>query len=149
MVQPFQDPRRVAINNLTDEEDQVYNLSEFEDDGSGAPLIRRTIQFSRADLTVTRQQIFDDDGNILSDARYSDWKYFDSAPFPRHIDIQRPQDEYGVVIDVTKMDINKSISNDKFVLNQPAGYTLQVLGEPPAPEAPGAAPSTRRRGRPE
>ncbi len=147
LVAPFPDARRVAINNFTDEEDQVYNLSEFEDDGSGGPLIRRTIQFSRVDLGVTRQQIFDDDGNILSDARYSGWKYFDLAPFPTHIDIKRPQDEYGVVIDVIKMDINKTIANDRFVVPQPPGYTLQVIGEPPAPVAPGATPPARRRGR--
>ena len=53
--------------------------------------------------------------------------------FPKHIEINRPRDEYGVVIDVVKMDINKGVSDDKFVLNQPPGSTLQVVGQPPRP----------------
>jgi len=30
------------------------------------------------------------------------------------------------------MDINKGVSDDKFVLNQPPGSTLQVVGQPAA-----------------
>ena len=53
--------------------------------------------------------IFDDNGNILTDARYSDWKAYDNVPFPKHIEINRPRDEYAVVIDIVKMDINKGV----------------------------------------
>ena len=76
--------------------------------------------------------IFDADGNILTDARYCDWKAYDNVPFPKHIEINRPRDEYAVVIDIVKMDINKGVSDDKFVLEQPEGSTLQVVGQAPA-----------------
>jgi hypothetical protein len=92
--------------------------------------------------------IFDDAGNILSDARYDDWHYFDSAPFPKHIEINRPQDDYGVILDVVKLYINRGVTSDKFVLNQPEGSTLQVVGKAPAPApAPPPPPPPRRRGR--
>lgn len=148
MVKPLpDDPRKVGINNLTDEEDANYVLSEIEEDGAGGLVIARSVWFSRIDLTVTRQIIYDDAGNPLSDSRYSDWHYFDLAPFPRHIEINRPQDDYGVVLDVKKMDINKGVSNERFVLNQPPGSTLQVIGEPPAP-TPATTPPPRRGRRP-
>jgi len=51
--------------------------------------------------------------------------------FPKHIEINRPRDEYAVVIDIVKMDINKGVSDDKFVLDQPEGTTLQVVGQAP------------------
>jgi hypothetical protein len=93
----------------------------------------RSIWFNRYNLTIARQFIFDDKGNILTDARYTDWKAYDNVPFPKHIEINRPRDEYAVVIDVVKMDINKGVSQDKFALPQPEGSILQVVGQPPAP----------------
>jgi outer membrane lipoprotein-sorting protein len=61
--------------------------------------------------------------------------------FPKHIEINRPQDEYGVVIDLVKMDINKGIADDKFVLEQPEGTTLRAVGQSTAkPTAAPAAP---------
>jgi hypothetical protein len=146
LVQPIADPGRVVIENFTDEDNAFYVLDEVEEDGAGGLVIDRAIWFSRLDLSVARQLIFDDDGNILSDTRYADWHYFDSAPFPKHIEINRPQDEYGVVLDVTKMYINRGETTDKFVLNQPEGSTLQVIGQPPGP-APPAPPSPARRRR--
>jgi hypothetical protein len=46
-----------------------------------------------------------------------------------------------VVIDLVKMDINKGVPDDQFVLDQPEGTTLQVIGQPPVtPAAPVAPP---------
>jgi hypothetical protein len=90
--------------------------------------LRRDVWFSRVDLRLARQILLDKAGNILTDARYSEWRQFDDFPFPKHIEINRPQDEYGVVLDVVKMDINKGVPDDKFVLNQPPGSTLRILG---------------------
>ena len=70
---------------------------------------------------------------------------YDNVSFPKHIEINRPRDEYAVVIDIVKMDINKGVSTDKFALEQPEGTTLQVVGEtPPASQTP-APPATKGR----
>ena len=95
--------------------------------------------------------IFDNEGNILTDARYSDWKSYDNVPFPKHIEINRPRDEYAVVIDIVKMDINKGVGTEKFALEQPEGTTLQNVGEAvapstaPAPVAPPAKGRTKKK----
>ena len=147
LVRPIDDPDRTMKENFTDEDNAFLILNEVEDGGAAGLVIKRAIWFSRLDLSVARQIIFDDDGNILSDTRYADWHYFDAAPFPKHIEINRPQDEYGVVLDVTKMDINHGVATEKLVLNQPAGSTLQVVGQAPAPAppAPPAPPGRRTR----
>ena len=147
MVRPVADADRVLMENFTDEEDAFYILNEVQDNGGGQLLLKRAIWFSRLNLSIARQLIFDDAGNILSDTRYDQWRYFDSAPFAKHIEINRPQDEYGVVVDVVKMDINKGVTNDKFVLNQPEGPTLQLVGQapPPAPPAPASPPRKKNR----
>jgi hypothetical protein len=137
---------QVLMENFTDEANAFYILHLVRQNGEGQLVLGRTIWFNRYNLTMARQMLFDSSGNILTDARYSEWKAYDNIPFPKHIEINRPRDEYGVVIDLVKMDINKGVSDDKFVLDQPEGSTLQVVGQPPAPApAPPAPPRKRRK----
>ncbi len=129
---------KVLIENMTDEDGAYYILHEIHEAASGQLLLRRTIWFNRLDLLLARQLIFDDAGNILTDCRYSEWKPWDNVPFPKHVDFNRPHDEIGVVLDMVKMDINKGVSDDKFVLEQPEGTKLETVGQAAAkiPEGP-------------
>jgi outer membrane lipoprotein-sorting protein len=124
---------KLLLENFTDEGNAFYILHEIRETADGQLSLLRTIWFNRLDLQMARQLIFDGAGNILSDARYSEWKAYDNVPFPKHIEINWPREESAVVIDIVKMDINKGVSDDKFVLDQPEGTTLQILGQPPAP----------------
>jgi outer membrane lipoprotein-sorting protein len=125
---------KVLMENLTDEDQASYILHVIHERDGKLQLVR-TIWFNRVNLQMSRQLIFDDKGDILTDARYSEWKPYDNVAFPKHIEINRPQDEYGVVIDLVKMDINKGIADDKFVLEQPEGTTLRAVGQTPAKRA--------------
>jgi outer membrane lipoprotein-sorting protein len=130
LVRPVFANDKVFLENFTDEENAWYILHEVRENGSGTLDLVRAIWFNRVDLHIARQMIFDKAGNILTDARYSNWASFNDVPFPKHIEIDRPQDEYAVVMDVVKMDINQGVSDDKFVLNQPPGSTLRTVGQP-------------------
>lgn len=121
---------RVLMENLTDEDYFYYILHLIRED-KGKLLLSRTIWFSRLDLRMARQLIYDSAGNIVTDARYSQWHAFDNVAFPKHIEIHRPREEYGATIDIVKMDINKGVSDDKFVLPQPEGTILKVIGQKP------------------
>ncbi len=142
LVRPVAKPADVLMENFTDEENAFYILHEVTRNGHGQLQLARTIWFSRLDLKLNRQLIFDETGNILTDARYSHWEEYDGVPFPKQIDINRPRDEYAVVITLVKMDVNKGVEPDKFVLEQPEGTTLQVVGEKPATGA--AAPNGKK-----
>lgn len=135
LVRPIDPGNATIMENLTDEDSAHYILHEIHVGANAQLFLRRTIWFNRLDLQIERQIILDDSGNILTDARYSDWKAWDNVPFPKHLDINRPKDDYGVVLDVVKMDINKGVADYKFVLEQPEGTTLKTLGQP-APGAP-------------
>src|SRR5580765_311614 len=124
---------KVLLMNLTDEDNAFYIIPVVHENGNGQLQLSRSVWFNRYNLTIARQFIFDANGNILTDARYSDWKTYDNVPFPKHIEINRPKDEYAVVIDVVKMDINKGVTPEKFALAQPEGSTLQVVGQAPVP----------------
>ncbi|MGA9625742.1 MAG: DUF4292 domain-containing protein [Bryobacteraceae bacterium] len=146
LVRPVDADRdKLLLENFTDEDNAFYVLHVVHVNGGGELQLERTIWFNRYNLTMARQLIFDAAGNILTDARYTDWRRYDNVPFPKHIEIDRPHDEYAVVIDIVKMDINNGISDDKFVLDQPEGTTLQVVGEAPAPAPAQPAPPRRRK----
>jgi outer membrane lipoprotein-sorting protein len=136
---------RVVLENQTDEAGAFYIVHVVHED-HGALRLDRTIWFSRVNLEISRQMLFDAAGNILTDARYSEWKTYDKVAFPKHVEINRPQDEYAVVIDIVKMEINKGVTGDKFVLEQPPGTTLRVLGQPPAAPA-GQTPASSTKGK--
>ena len=128
------------LENFTDEANAFYILQTVRQLPGNQLQLARAIWFNRVSLDLARQLIFDSEGNILTDARYAQWRAYDNVAFPKHIEINRPRDEYAVVIDVVKMDINKGVSDDKFVLTQPEGTTLKVLGAPAQPPAKGPTP---------
>jgi outer membrane lipoprotein-sorting protein len=128
MVQPVAASAKILLENYTDEDNAFYILHVVHEDAGGQLVLERTIWFSRVDLRLARQIILDPAGNILTDAKYSEWKQYDNVPFPKHIEVDRPRDEYAVVLDVQKMDINKGVTDDKFVLTQPQGTQLQTVG---------------------
>jgi outer membrane lipoprotein-sorting protein len=140
MIAPMQPDEKAELVNFTDEDNAVYILHCVRVQPDGEIVPTRSVWFSRINLHIARQLVFDPAGNILTDARYSDWQNYDGLPFPKTIDIARPQDEYAVVLTVVKMEINRGVSNDKFVLEQPEGTQLQVLGQPAPTTAPAAPP---------
>jgi hypothetical protein len=123
--------------------DQVTNVTLFENDTEEGKavyvllivqrehdefVLRRNIYFARDTLQVIRQKTFDASGVILSDTKYSDWKAYGAIVFPAEIDIQRPQDEYEVQLEISSMEINTTqVTPDKFILNQPVGTNLEQL----------------------
>jgi outer membrane lipoprotein-sorting protein len=146
LVRPVDANRdKLLLENFTDEDNAFYVLHVVRVNGGGELQLARTIWFNRYNLTMARQLIFDAAGNILTDARYAQWQPYDNVAFPKHIEINRPRDEYAVVIDIVKMDINKGVSDDKFVLDQPEGTTLQVVGQAPAPAPAKPAPPRRKK----
>jgi len=146
LVRPVDADRdKLLLENFTDEDNAFYVLHVVHVNGGGELQLARTIWFNRYNLTLARQLIFDTAGNILTDARYAQWQPYDNVAFPKHIEINRPRDEYAVVIDIVKMDINKGVSDDKFVFDQPEGTTLQVVGQAPAPAPAKPAPPRRKK----
>jgi outer membrane lipoprotein-sorting protein len=115
--------------------------------------VARKIWFDRSDLRVSRLQIYGPEGRLDSDISYADWQ--DVAPpnapantqnaappntsgeglrasppltFPRTIRVTRPQQDYQLVLTITKIAVNAEIPADGFKLPQPAGTELVNVG---------------------
>jgi outer membrane lipoprotein-sorting protein len=110
-------------------EQPVYVISVIR--GKGAEgVISRKIVFSRENLLPDRQLIYDQSGTVLTDARYSEYKDYNAVLFPSRIEIKRPEEEYDITLHIIKMDINQTLANDKFVLEQPPGVQIIPLDRP-------------------
>jgi len=132
LIQP-PDPQTETASRLdfVDEDNALYILFILKKAPNGDPIFVRGVWFDRIDLNIVRQVVYDESGTQVSDTRYSKWQQYNGVMFPAHIDINRPKDEYGVVLDVIDLQMNINFPDDpdtKFVLNQPEGSQLRVIG---------------------
>ena len=138
LIRPAELGETILLMDHTDEENAQYELLFMRRDAKGELVASRSIWFDRLDLSIERQIVYDGDANIVSDTRYAKWQIFENIAFPAHIDINRPQDGYGVAMDVMQMQMNKAITDEQFVLARPEGSQLQVIGANAAGAAPAA-----------
>jgi outer membrane lipoprotein-sorting protein len=135
---------KATLLDFTDEDHSFYMLLVQRNDEHGNIIPLRSIWFDRLDLQIIRQVVYGLDGNTSSDTRYSNWTDYSGVSFPNTIDINRPTDGYGVVLDVVKMEMNTPLSDQQFVLQQPPGSKLQVIGSPTViPQPPSAQKSQK------
>ncbi len=109
----------IVLEDATDEDNALYILHYIAKDASGGLHLGRNIWFDRLDLSIVRQKVLDRQRAISSAIRATlSGSRTTTCPFPSHIDINRPQDGYGVVMDVVQLQMNKSLTDEQFVLNQ-------------------------------
>lgn len=105
-----------------------YELAVIRKGPQGWYLARR-VEFSRSDLLPHRQRIYDLQGNVATDARYLDYKDYAGTMFPATIEIERPRENYDITLNILKLDINKSLTDEQFALEQPAGAEVVHLDQ--------------------
>jgi outer membrane lipoprotein-sorting protein len=105
-----------------------YSLLVIRKGPQGAYLSRK-IEFSRIDLVPYRQTIYDQEGNVATDAHYQNYKDFDGTTFPATIGIERPRENYDITLSMVKLEINKPLTDDQFALDQPAGADVVHLDQ--------------------
>jgi hypothetical protein len=92
--------------------------------------LSRKIVFSRTDLQPHEQYIYNDQATLVTDAKYANYKPYDTASFPSRIEIFRPQEEYDITLNILKLELNKSLRDDQFALQQPPGAEVVDLDKP-------------------
>jgi len=97
--------------------------------------LSRTIEFSRSDLLPHRQRIYDQQGNVATDAHYQNYKDYAGTTFPGTIEIERPRENYDITLSMVKLEINRALTNDQFALEQPPGAEVVHLDQSSASAA--------------
>ncbi len=76
-----------------------------------------------------RQLIYNEKGELVTDAKYEDIKDHNGIDFPSVIEIWRPQEEYSITLKVLKLDLNQPLTEEQFALQKPAGADLVNLDQ--------------------
>jgi hypothetical protein len=107
-----------------------YELIVIRKKSDNQGILARKIVFSRVDLKPHRQYIYDDQGKLITDAKYAEYKDYDAVNYPSRIEISRPQEEYVIQLNMLKLEINKQLRDDQFALQQPPGAEVVHLDQP-------------------
>ena len=121
-----------------------YELIVIRKKGDNEGVLTRKIVFGRTDLQPHRQYIYDDQGNLTTDARYANYKEYDGVTFASRIEISRPQEEYDITLNMLKVEINKPLTDEQFVLQQPPGAEVVHLDRPQSSSVVPAAQTQNR-----
>src|SRR6202167_4158670 len=100
-----------------------YSLNIIKQNG-GEWYLSRKVVFDRTDLRPHQQHLYDEHGSIVTDVHYDEYREFSGASFPTRIQIWRPDEEYSIKLEVTKLAINEPITDDQFVLDVPSGAAV-------------------------
>jgi outer membrane lipoprotein-sorting protein len=124
---------------LVEQPDYVLEILQRTDDDW---YLARKIIFERVHLTPHRQIIYDQGGNVVTEATYQVYKDYDGVRFPSVIEINRPREEYTIRLTVTKLTINEPLRDDQFAMQQPPGSQLINLDQPRQNASAGAVGSS-------
>jgi outer membrane lipoprotein-sorting protein len=108
-------------------EEPDYELTILEPPQSNIAHTLRVIHIGRSSLLPYQQDIYDQNGHVVTQAFYSNYQTFGDIQFPMKIEIKRPQDQYGLAITVTKLTLNQKIDDDQFELKFPEGVPVKTM----------------------
>jgi len=95
---------------------------------SGHTLQRtRVLHISRVNMLPYQQDIYDDSGQVVTQATYENYTTYQGQQFPALITIKRPVDEYSLKVQVTKLTLNETFEADQFKLDIPPNVTVRKL----------------------
>jgi hypothetical protein len=94
---------------------------------SNVVFAKRVIHFSRIDLRPIAEDIYDQKGQIQTQATYGPMQTFGTEHFPGTITIKRPLDQYQILITLQKLVINQPLNDEQFQLTIPEGTPMQKL----------------------
>ena len=126
---------------VTDAKQHQVQQNDYEIEvvrkGEHGWFLSREIIFSRTDLLPHRLLVYDQDGNLATDSRYEGYKDHDGVNFPSQIEIWRPQEEYDITLTIVKLQLNETLQDDKFALEQPPGAQVVHLDQPQSSQVTG------------
>jgi outer membrane lipoprotein-sorting protein len=133
LVPSFDSEHEAAFQEKFDQytEGKRYYIVDIVETLTGQHLrLLRKVWFDRSDLKLVRVQSYDADGTCTEDVRYSNYADFKNIHYPARIALDRPEDDYQVVITIEKATFNEPIPPEKFDLKKPEGVEVIDLRAP-------------------
>jgi hypothetical protein len=146
LLQPIDPQNEIAVlendsERVSDDKGHWFEQADYVIDvvrkqGAGWFLSRKIV-FSRTDLLPDLQLTYDESGDVATETRYQKYQEYEGQQFPSIVQIKRPQEEYNITLRIVKLTLNGPLTDDKFVLQQPAGAEVIHLDKPQSSSAAG------------
>lgn len=107
--------------------EQEYILSVMQPKAGPEKLPLRVITFHRDDMLPYDQDIYDSEGNMETQIRYSNYAQFSAGKFPSKVLIKRPQEGIQLVLTVDDVNENMELSDSTFQVKIPEGTIIKQL----------------------
>jgi len=108
--------------------DPQYDLTVMRPKPGSRDLIpERVIHFTRTDLRIVQEDIYDQKGAIQTTAIYGPSQRFGPQMFPGTITVKRPLEEYQILITTQKLNVNLTLNDDQFELKIPENTPVRKL----------------------
>jgi hypothetical protein len=120
---------RYSKEEESDGEAKYYVLGFYKEGAGHRIHTDRRIWIERSSLTIARQQIYLDDGQIVSDITYLNVARIDGFALPLKMHIDRPLDGYALDMEFKSWRVNPELGDNAFVLTPHAGAQLIHLKE--------------------
>jgi len=113
-------------------EDPDYDIQFLSQPTGEVAHTLRVVHIDRVNLLPWRQDIYNDEGKIATQAVYSNYQKFGDIMFPTTIEIQRPLDELKLTITIQKKtSFNQPLAGDQFDLGPvPSNFTVWNMDDP-------------------
>ena len=115
------------VHHKTETVEPDYNLTVLGKSSGNILHVKRVLRINRVTMLPYQQDIYDDKGELVTQATYDDYQAYGGQQFPAVITIRRLLDEYSLKIVVTKLTLNEPFEADQFELVIPPGTTVQKL----------------------
>lgn len=107
-----------------------YVLSEMRrKPGSHELTPVRVITIHRDTMLPSDQDLYDSDGNLMTEVSYSNYQKYEFGQYPGKITIRRPMEDFQLVLTVEKVSQNMNLSDDQFTVKVPSGTQIQNLDQ--------------------
>ena len=109
-------------------EEPDYDLVVLKTKGGNVMRRLRTVHVSRVDMLPFQQDIYDEQGRVVTEVTYDKYQEVNGQQFPMLINIHRALDEYSLKVEITKLTLNDTLEDDQFEAPKiPAGYAVQKM----------------------
>ncbi len=108
-------------------EEPDYDVAVLKIKSGNMLHLERIVHISRLDLLPFEQDVYDDQGRVMTQALYENYQPGEPEAFPRLITIRRPLDAYELKIEITKLTMNEAFESDQFELKVPPGIKVEQL----------------------
>jgi outer membrane lipoprotein-sorting protein len=110
-------------------EEPDYDLAVMKQKEKDGKILQtlRVVHINRVNMLPYQQDIYNDNGQIVTQALYDDYKDVGGLQFPMLITIRRPLDEYSLKVQIRDLKLNETLDDDQFELKIPDGVVVQKM----------------------